>query len=382
MDDNEGVDKNIDNLPTGTAEPNNKPADANQPTIPAFDEPTIPIGNNQALIENADTPSSSVGSINGGASQPPNLFTNSPVNDETEDSTIAKADAFFTRSLTIRVLMHIGVALGIVILVFGSSIVLSGWAENKAQTWVVNLRPGRRTGGGQESELPKERLIVNTGLENPDHPLSAIQKDRLQNQLDDVRKRAKHHLDVAIFYYANSFMAIIAFSLAAGLGAISLAVISKRGIDHVSEYIVTMFLVATALALFYQSFPGVFQQKQNVDNNRALYIKYVNLEDDMISYVATGSVTFLQQKPDTAAPIAKNPIENKSTTNAIALNGLSNTTPATNEKTIGSDYMIVQLAPDDFIHYVDFQLKKYNDIAIGFDESKAASFAKDSFKTE
>ena len=51
-------------------------------------------------------------------------------------------------------------------------------------------------------------------------------------------------------------------------------------------------------------------------------------------------------------------------------------------KPVSSDYYIKSLSPEEFILYTDFQLKKYNDVAIDFAESKAASFAKEPFPTQ
>ncbi|MGB7210592.1 MAG: hypothetical protein WBD27_18195 [Pyrinomonadaceae bacterium] len=286
-------------------------------------------------------------------------------------------ESLFPRKIVVRVVMHLMLALGVLIAIIGSSFFFASRAESLGNEWVANLRPGKRPADDKNPLLPAIRNIVNPDLP-PAITLTPTQQDRMQNQLDDVRKKAKHHLDVAVYYYSQSFMAILAFSLAAALGAISLAIISKRGLDGVSEYVVTMFLVATALALFYQSFPGVFQQRKNVEDNRALYIRYVNLEDDMISYVATGSITV---KQTVAAPDSSRPTKPEQF--AKQLNSNVNSVSATPILvTVNDEYSIVTLSPVDFIHYIDHQLKKYNDVAIGFDESKAANFAKEQFQTQ
>jgi hypothetical protein len=275
--------------------------------------------------------------------------------------------------LVLRVIGHLLLSIGLIVVVVGSGLIFANDAEKLGNDWVANLRPGRRPPTDSEPLLPRERTLINPGIVSK-QALTPTEESRLQNQLDDIRKKAKHHLDVAVYYYSRSFMAILAFSLAAALAAICLAIISKRGLDKVSEYIVTLFLVATALAVFYQSFPGVFQQRKNVDANRALYIKYVNLEDDMISYVATGSIVVIQ------TTIVQDPPREQ--TGGSGKSDPSNPDQTAAPKTVGTQYSILTLTPAEFIHYVDYHLKSYNDIAIGFDESKAASFAKEQFQTQ
>jgi hypothetical protein len=277
--------------------------------------------------------------------------------------------------LTLRVITHVLLALGLVAAIVGASFYFAKKAEELGQDWVANLRPGRRAADDPEPLEPRPREL------RPAIKVTDAEKERMQNQLDDIRKKAKHHRDVAVFYYSRFYMAILAFSVSAALAAISLAIISKRGLDKVSEYIVTLFLVATALAVFYQSFPGVFQQRKNVEDNRALYIKYVNLEDDMISYNTTGSIAVVQASPPgeaTAGAVNQNGSAQRPS------NANNNNANADSPRvvTVGNQYSIITLSPSEFIHYVDYQLKTYNDIAIGFDESKAANFAKEQFKTE
>lgn len=297
-----------------------------------------------------------------------------PDGDNGEPLRLDRIKRFVTSPTTIRVLAHMFLALGLIVIIVGSSFFFAKRAEGLGQEWVANLRPGRRLPGDMSPE-PIERPLPPFSIQATEE-----EKGRLQDQRNDIRKKAKHHVDVAMFYYSRFYMAILAFSISAALAAISLAIISKRGLDSVNEYIVTMFLVMTAVALFYQSFPGVFQQKKNIEDNRALYIKYVNLEDDMLSFCVTGGVAVARPADSTTAS------ENAASTprpadSATPSQTKENAAGATPDVTVGQQYTIIKLSPREFIHYIDYQLKTYNDIAIGFDESKAASFAKEQFQT-
>jgi hypothetical protein len=252
----------------------------------------------------------------------------------------------------------------IVILLIGGTVLisysLSTRAESLAKEWSSNLRPARNPKTDLYPYAPIHRNIV------PYINISEGAKERLQNQLNDIRNRAAHHLEVATFYYARYYMAIVAFSMAAGFAAIFLASISRVGLKESSPYLVTAFVVMTAMALFYQSFPGVFDQKKNIETNKALYIRYVNLEDEVNTYCATGEITIPTKANSSGGKSNETGVNNKS---------------AEQDSLSHGTYKIITAQPDEFIHYVDYQLQTYNDIAIGFDESKAASFAKEQFQS-
>jgi hypothetical protein len=268
---------------------------------------------------------------------------------------------FFNRATTRKIVAHILLALVLITLIVGSSHIFSWRAEKKGVEWITNLKPGRVEPSKENPNPPPPTLVLAKciGIENDE------EKARLQGQLNDIRNRAKYHLDVTLFIFSNFYMSIMAFSIAGGIAAITLAVISKRGVDQASEYLITTFLVMMALAIFYQSFPGVFQQRQNIDNNRALYIKYVNLEDDIVTYCATGEMAIRAPMFITAARTPANDTED----------------PREDSK-MEVEPFTAPISGKQFIHYINHQLKTYNDISVGMDESKAAAYAKEQFQTQ
>ena len=136
-----------------------------------------------------------------------------------------------------------------------------------------------------------------------------------------------HHFTLLIIFYKNYFATIIMTGVLASVAAITLLFITTAGWQNASEYARTIFLVATAAATYCAAFPGIFQQQQNIDDNKTLYINYVGLANEMCSYAAT-------------------------------------------EETLGGD----QTQPMAFIHHVDTELQKLNKIAIGFDAGKSPNF--------
>jgi len=83
-------------------------------------------------------------------------------------------------------------------------------------------------------------------------------------------------------------MAILITTISGILSAISLLFISKAGWLNVSRYVITIFLVTTSSAAFFGGFPLLFKQKQNIDENKKLFLAYSALANQVLSYAATG----------------------------------------------------------------------------------------------
>jgi hypothetical protein len=152
---------------------------------------------------------------------------------------------------------------------------------------------------------------------------SDLERARLKDQLALSRERAAHHLTVAVYFFSNYYMAILQAFVMGAVAAVALFFITKVGYAQASPYIVTVFITATVLATLYGAFPSVFRQQDNVAENKALYLRYIALQNEMLSYSATGS-------------------------------------DGTGKKVTAREY----------IAYVDKELNKTNNIAVGFDATK------------
>src|SRR5207253_1431784 len=104
---------------------------------------------------------------------------------------------------------------------------------------------------------------------------------------------------------------------------------AQSGWSGTRSYVKALFVVASMWAAFYGLFPPVFQQDKNVTDNKELFLKYKVLESEVESY----PITHLTIRKDSQA----NP---------------------------------VPLIPKDFINYVDGEMARLGNIAIGFDPTK------------
>ena len=188
--------------------------------------------------------------------------------------------------------------------------ILTIQAQRAADRWVKDFRV-------ESADKSEEDNVEKAGGE----------RIRLNQQLLEIKKRARHHLDVTIFFYTRYYMAISLFAIVGGIAAIALLFITRFGWSGVSPYVISIFLVMSGHAAFYGAFPRIFRQEQNIADNKKLYVRYIGLQNEMESYFTTGE----------------------------AIDGK-------------------KLSEGDFIHHIDQHMAKLHTFAIGFDSSKVPSY--------
>jgi hypothetical protein len=213
-----------------------------------------------------------------------------------------------------HVIVHCLLVVGFLIPVWILGHSLQRRAEKFISEWRADLQP-ITCAGDKKLDLPAATQA------------SEEERKRLAGQFQEIRGRMNFHFDVLATFYKNYFSTIILAGVLASFAAIALLFITSDGWQHSSPYARTIFLVATASATYCAAFPSIFQQQQNIDDNKGLYLEYVALTNEMCSYASTG------ETPDNNQPTAKT-----------------------------------------FIHSVDTRLKDLNKIAIGFDITKAPDF--------
>lgn len=193
----------------------------------------------------------------------------------------------------------------------------------------ANSNTNQLTGGGSSASTGGGAARVqgqgNTPLPaaNATSPPNQLQQRRLDEQLGSIRARINHHGAVMAFFYKAYYMSIVIVMFAGIIAALTLFFIAQDGWSDTNPYVKTVFLVMTAAAAYYGLFPTVFQQQQNISDNKALFLAYKALENEVISYPLT----------------------------------------LTNIKGEGK-------TPAQFITYVDSEMGRLGNIAIGFDYTK------------
>ncbi|HZH13480.1 MAG TPA: hypothetical protein VE057_03860 [Archangium sp.] len=251
-----------------------------------------------------------------------------------------------------KTLRHLALVVGwIVLSALGAALAL-GWSSSKAHELFKHRRHGEVLAREQQehASLGAATLTFASNLK-----LTPEEQGRLKQQQLEARGRARFHLWAAVFIFSNYYLSAIMFSLTSALAAILLVFISKTGWKEANEYLVTLFLVTAATAVFYKAFPGLFMQEQSIEANRRHYLRYVALEDRILTYAATGAY------PPVTVDSASDGTKDKTKTGVQ---------PASVTKGRG---MAVELDGRAFILLMDQELAS-DDIPIGIDHSKAPAY--------
>lgn len=162
-----------------------------------------------------------------------------------------------------------------------------------------------------------------TPTPTPCPPVSAEQDRVLGEQTRIVRSLVRHHGEVMESFFENYYKAIAVVMLTGILAAVALLHIMQKGWELANPYAKTVFVVMTAATAYYGLFPTVFKQEENIKDNKALFLEYKTLENELMSYRATCG----------------------------------------NLKGEAAD-------PKQFITYINFEIDRLSNIAIGFDYTK------------
>ena len=149
------------------------------------------------------------------------------------------------------------------------------------------------------------------------------EKERIIEQLQETKQRSKTHLEITIYFYVRYYTCISIASFAGIVAGSCWLWLSDRGLDDANQYMINLFIVSAGIAILFGGLPLAFKPDKNIADNKALYLRYIALEQEIISYLAT------QENINSQAQDFK-----------------------------------------DFIHYIDRQLATLNQIPIGFDSTK------------
>jgi hypothetical protein len=271
---------------------------------------------------------------------------------------------------TRRVVKHILLTLVLIGGIYGLDKVVKSYADHHKQEWLGYLTPTQRPGLTFPVVAPDKTDFVITDYE----------KERLSHQLERIKDKELYHLKLMEYYYTGYYMGIILLSFTTPLAAITLVLISKKGWAATSEYIITTFFIMTCASLFFGSWAGLFKQEENITENKALFLKYASLENELRSYAATGealnyrvSRADLNLLPDTPPQHQASPQPSPAKASK-AKEGSPAEQPQEQEAQSEMDINLgIKLIPADFIHYIDLQLAQDN-IAIGFDYSQVPNY--------
>ncbi len=192
--------------------------------------------------------------------------------------------------------------------------------------------------------------------------------DFINIQRAELSGFGNNHRYDAIKFFSFFYTSYLVFTIFGLIAAISLAVITKQGIDKASEHLVTVFLVCTAIVVLYQGASSVFQLKANLDSNAKLAVSYGILVDQIDTYCATGKLNVKDPNEALANAVPKVP-EKPSNVNSNA-----GATQSQSELPAGGKIQPFYAEPsgDQFINFVAWQMQHLRSLSIAIDETKAS----------
>lgn len=203
---------------------------------------------------------------------------------------------------------HTLITSGLLALNFTLFVSLTLFAAGKSKEWLEASQP---------SPMPQQTMVQD-----------AMLKARFAAQIQEIQTQRQRHAEVMSYFYIQYFVSL---SMASGsaLAAILLAFfISRDGWERANNGLINAFFVTFSAATLYTQIPNLFQQKDNLERNRELYISYDVLGNEISSYLVTGST-------------------------------ISDETQ-----------QVVKIEAAEFIHQVDQQLAELNQIPIDFDATQ------------
>lgn len=235
---------------------------------------------------------------------------------------------------------HILLTGGLIILIGSSFWILKKYAYILSSNW-MGYKAGKPKTKTDDSpgEFPFKDEDLNQMI------LESREIERLKQQWGEINKRIKRHKDVMIFFYQQYFISISMTSGLAIVGGICLFFITQVGWMAANPALMNVLIVTASVGLLYQKLPLMFKHDINLGANRGLYLKYIELINELTSYLAT--------------KLAKN-------INLQNPNQLS------------------EVDPKYFIHYIDKKLAELNQIPIEFDATRVIKLndLKDTLKVQ
>lgn len=221
---------------------------------------------------------------------------------------------FAKRVLGSSIVRMVGLAAFLVTMAWVSGWILTYWANAHSAEWMQYLQ--FTDSSSMTTKLPAE-------------PNPAAVRERLTEQYREVAGRAYMHFNIMNYFYTRYYMALILTAAAAVIAAFCLFHISKDGWKSARGSIQVLFTISAGTALLLGVFPALFRQDANIKDNRALYLQYVALANEIRTYMATG------------------------------------------EAVLAADSTVT---PTEFVWHVDKQLATLNAIPVGFDETKIPDY--------
>jgi hypothetical protein len=175
---------------------------------------------------------------------------------------------------------HIALTLCLAVFVLGGYCALFWFAGTKEAEWL---------GTGNPLELEAIQANVEQLSATP------AEQTRLISQFQEIETRAARHARIMGFFYKQYYISLSMIVAAAVVASICLFFISKSGWEQANNAVINIFIFASAIILFYGNLTFVFKQDENLKGNQELYLSYIALREEVMSYWATQRISMSEE---------------------------------------------------------------------------------------
>lgn len=213
------------------------------------------------------------------------------------------------------------------------------------------------------------------------HPASvpAEIQSRLSEQLADVRNAAHTHFLIATAFARYQFAMITIATICGVIAGVLLVFISAIGWKDAKWTLTLPFVVVAGGGIMFTSFTQLYRQAENIADNSRLYLAYLQVEDELLSYYPIAAERDAREKLEAVEDlVGVKPADLDEKRRAIAREQRK----AREADVKGGE--LAALTPGELVALVDKQVKELRSLAVSFDPSKVAQFKQvfDQLKTE
>lgn len=203
------------------------------------------------------------------------------------------------------------------------------------------------------------------------HPASVTpeMRARLDAQLAVVRNAAHTHFLIATAFARYQFAMITIATICGVIAGVLLVFISAVGWKDAHWTLALPFVVVAGGGIMFTSFTQLYRQAENIADNSRLYLGYLQVEDELLSYYPIAAERDAREKQEIAEDLAGvKPADLEQKRRDLARE---------RRKTRQSDVKagdLGALTPGELVTLVDKQVKELRSLAVSFDPSKVAQF--------
>jgi hypothetical protein len=212
-------------------------------------------------------------------------------------------------------------------------------------------------------------ITTNTpALSHPDSVPTGI-KARLDGQLANVRNAAHTHFLIATSFARYQFAMITVATICGVIAGVLLIFISAIGWKDAEWTLTLPFVVFAGGGIMFTSFTQLYRQSENIADNARLYLGYLQVEDELLSYYPIAAARSSREAQEMADELVglKPPDLEKRRRELAREQRLARAAAVKAGE-------LAALTPDELIAMVDKQVKDLRSLAVSFDPSKVAQF--------